>query len=116
MKSQVDLSPGDIIRVDFSPTAGHEQSGQRPAIVLSHKALNRKTGMPFVAPITNTQRLWEGEIPLPTNLKTTGVIVMTQLRVLDLSYRGYVFVESVPIETLEHARALITAFLLDETS
>jgi mRNA interferase MazF len=35
-------SRGDVIWLDFSPQAGHEQAGRRPALVLSPQAYNKK--------------------------------------------------------------------------
>src|ERR1700691_3476721 len=34
---------GDIVWISFRPQAGHEQSGHRPAVVLSPAAYNAKT-------------------------------------------------------------------------
>ena len=31
---------GDVVWIDMQPQAGHEQSGRRPAIVLSPKSYN----------------------------------------------------------------------------
>ena len=35
---------GDIVWLNFSPQAGHEQAGRRPALVLSLKSYNDTTG------------------------------------------------------------------------
>ena len=43
---------GDVIWLHFDPQAGHEQAGHRPALVLSPKAYNSRTGLCLVAPIT----------------------------------------------------------------
>ena len=45
---------GDIIIMDFNPQKGHEQSGRRPALVLSNDILNHHSSLAFVCPITNT--------------------------------------------------------------
>lgn len=34
---------GDIVFLDFNSTKGHEQKGQRPAIVLSNNVFNQNT-------------------------------------------------------------------------
>jgi mRNA interferase MazF len=48
---------GDVILVEFDPTLGHEQGGQRPALVVSADALNKSpAGIVIVAPITGTDR------------------------------------------------------------
>ena len=35
---------GDVVWLEFDPQAGHEQSGHRPALVISPAAYNGKTG------------------------------------------------------------------------
>ena len=36
---------GDIVFLDFNPTKGHEQSGVRPAVVVSTNIFNQHTKM-----------------------------------------------------------------------
>ena len=43
---------GDIVWLEFSPQAGHEQAGHRPALVLSPAAYNNKTGTMVCCPMT----------------------------------------------------------------
>ena len=43
---------GDIVWVGFSPQAGREQSGHRPAVVLSPSEYNAKTGLMICCPMT----------------------------------------------------------------
>jgi mRNA interferase MazF len=42
---------GDIVRISFSPQAGHERAGHRPAVVLSPAAYNAKTSLMVCCPI-----------------------------------------------------------------
>lgn len=44
---------GDIVWMDFNPQLGREQAGRRPAVVLSPKAYNVKSGLLVCVPITN---------------------------------------------------------------
>lgn len=44
---------GDIVWLNFTPQAGHEQKGRRPALVLSPKEYNSKTGLAIFCPITS---------------------------------------------------------------
>lgn len=44
---------GDIIWLDFSPQAVHEQSGRRPALVVSPEFYNRRAGLAILCPITS---------------------------------------------------------------
>jgi mRNA interferase MazF len=43
---------GDIVWLNFSPHAGHEQAGHRPAVVLSPAVYNGRTGMMICCPMT----------------------------------------------------------------
>src|ERR1700679_1542121 len=38
------LLRGDIVWADLDPAKGHEQSGRRPVLVLSHQIFNEKSG------------------------------------------------------------------------
>ena len=43
---------GHIVWLDFTPQIGHEQSGRRPALVLSPSSYNHKTGLMICCPLT----------------------------------------------------------------
>ena len=43
---------GDIVWLHFSPQAGHEQAGRRPALVVSPSSYNGKTGLMLCCPMT----------------------------------------------------------------
>ncbi len=43
---------GDVVWLHFSPQAGHEQAGHRPAVVLSPASYNGKTGLMLCCPMT----------------------------------------------------------------
>ena len=74
---------GDIIKIDLDPHTGHEQGGWRPALVLSPKTYNAKTGLAVVVPITNQAKGYTFEVKLPTQIKTTGVILADQIKNVD---------------------------------
>jgi mRNA interferase MazF len=42
----------DVVWLEFDPQAGHEQSGHRPALVLSPARYNGKTGLMICCPMT----------------------------------------------------------------
>ena len=46
------MQRGDIWLVSLDPTAGHEQQGTRPVVIVSPAAFNDLTGTPVVLPIT----------------------------------------------------------------
>jgi len=95
------VKQGDIIKTNFSPQAGHEQAGYRPAVVVSCKAFNKTTQMPVVCPITNTKRPFPFHVSLDERTKTTGVILCEQIKTVDLDERGMEYVEELPQDMLE---------------
>lgn len=71
----VNYKQGDIIVMDFNPQKGHEQSGRRPALVLSNDILNYHSSLAFVCPITNTNKKHPFHIELDGRTQTTGAIL-----------------------------------------
>ena len=61
---------GDAVWITLDPQAGHEQSGRRPALVLSPAAYNGKVGLALMCPITNRQKGYPFEVPLPPDRKS----------------------------------------------
>jgi mRNA interferase ChpB len=100
---------GDIYLVSLDPTAGHEQQGTRPVLVVSPAAFNRLTKTPVVLPITtggNFARTAGFAVPLAgAGTKTTGVIRCDQPRALDLGARNARRLESVPPAILDEVLA-----------
>ena len=50
------MKRGDIWLVSLDPTAGHEQQGTRPVLIVSPAAFNELTGTPVVLPVTTGGR------------------------------------------------------------
>ena len=94
------VKQGDIIKVCLDPTAGHEQAGYRPAVVVSNDFFNKKTNLAIVCPITNTNNRFPLHIPLDERTATTGVILCEHIRTLDLNSRPHTVVESLPQDML----------------
>lgn len=44
---------GDVVKMSFDPQSGHEQSGWRPALVVSPGAYNRASSLALPCPITS---------------------------------------------------------------
>jgi mRNA interferase MazF len=87
---------GHFIWLNFDPQAGHEQRGNRPALVVSHDAFNRRLGFVFVCPISNTKRKNPFYVLIPTTEGVTGVILADQLRSLDYRAREAQFIAECP--------------------
>ena len=102
---------GDLIWIDMQPQAGHEQSGRRPAIVLSPKNYNGKVGLALLCPITNQIKGYPFEVILPEGLKVKGVILSDQLKSLDWKIRKAAFIDSVPDHTIEEVLKKVSTLL-----
>ncbi len=59
---------GDIVWLSFTPQAGHEQAGRRPALVLSPSTYNRKVGLALFCPITSRVKGYPFEVTVPRGL------------------------------------------------
>ncbi|MCD8049497.1 MAG: type II toxin-antitoxin system PemK/MazF family toxin [Clostridia bacterium] len=103
------VKQGDIIKVNFDPQKGHEQAGYRPAVVVSNDIFNQKTALALLCPITNTNNSFPLHIPLDNRTRTTGVILCEHIKALDLSARGYLFVEKLPDDLLKKLINIIFA-------
>lgn len=91
---------GDLIWLEFSPQAGHEQAGRRPALVLSPALYNRKSGLVLVCPITTKSKGYPFDVALPENLPIWGTVQADQLRNLDWKARKAAFIAQAPESVL----------------
>ena len=82
---------GDVILLSFSPRAGREQSGRRPAIVLSPKEYNSKVGLSIMCPITNQVKGYPFEVIIPEEFEVQGVILSDQVKSFDWKVRDAEF-------------------------
>ena len=77
---------GDIVWLNFTPQSGHEQAGRRPAVVLSPKAYNQRSGLLICVPITNQIKGYPFEVVLGGN-GATGAALADQVKNLDWKSR-----------------------------
>lgn len=98
------MERGDIWMVSLDPTAGHEQKGHRPVLIVSPTAFNRLTRAPIVVPITHGGTFAKTAgftVSLSgSGLETTGVVRCDQPRALDLAARHGRKLERVPKDVL----------------
>jgi mRNA interferase MazF len=102
---------GDLVWLQFNPHAGHEQSGKRPAIVLSPKAYNRKTGLLIACPVTNRTKGYPFEVVLPEGKPVTGVVLSDHVKSLDWRARKAAFICKTKPEITEEILAKLTTLL-----
>ncbi|TGL33922.1 endoribonuclease MazF [Leptospira koniambonensis] len=91
-KSKYTPEKGDIVWLNFTPQAGHEQRGRRPALVLSPKEYNAKTGLAIFCPITSKIKGYPFEVIVKSK-KIDGVVLSDQIKNLDWTIREAEFIE-----------------------
>lgn len=74
---------GDVVWLQFDPQAGHEQAGERPALVVSPAAYNGKVGLALLCPITTHIKDYPFEVQLPAGLRVRGAVLADQVKSLD---------------------------------
>jgi len=92
---------GDIVWVSFTPQAGHEQAGLRPALVLSPATYNGKVGLAILCPITSQIKNYPFEVLIPDGLKIGGAILSEQVKSLDWKIRQAEFICKLPKSTFD---------------
>lgn len=86
---------GDIVYLDFNPIKGHEQSGRRPAIVISNDAFNQYTKMVILCPITSNTKKFPTHYMLEDSKKITGSVLCEHIRSVDYETIKLKFIERV---------------------
>ena len=104
---------GDLVWLDFNPQSGHEQSGRRPAVVLSPTAYNKRLGLALVCPVTRQAKGYPFEVALPPSLPVTGVALSDHIKSQDWRARRAEFIAKLDSKTLtavlQRARTLLTS-------
>ena len=102
---------GDLIWLDFDPQAGHEQAGRRPALILSAKTYNQKTGLALACPVTNQIKGYPFEVTVSAGSGITGVILVDQLKSVDWKARQASKAGRVPPQDLDQVLARLAPLL-----
>lgn len=77
-----------VVIVDLDPAEGHEQAGERRALVVSYEPFHR-SGLATVCPITasRSEARYPGDVPIRAGVAgqtRDGVILVGQLRTISL--------------------------------
>jgi mRNA interferase MazF len=102
---------GDFIWIDLDPSAGHEQSGRRPAIVLSPHNYNAAAGLCVICPITSRVRGYPFEATLPDTISFRGVVLADQPRSVSWEKRPIKHAGRAPDFVLTEVRERLAALL-----
>ena len=106
---------GDIHWADFGETLGTEQAGRRPALVVSEHVFNARSSRVVVCPITSRPAEWPVVVPMPSSMRTRGVILCDQTRAIDRRARLFGYIERLPDDSLIVVRRVLGAILGMET-
>ena len=102
---------GDLVWLHFTRQAGHEQTGHRPAVALSPRTYNRKSGLALFCPITSQVKGYPFEVRIPDRFPIKGVVLCDQIKSFDWSARHATLAGKLPsapmTEVLAKARALL---------
>ena len=99
---------GDVIWLQFSPQAGHEQAGHRPAVVLSPSTYNR-IGLLLCCPLTTKLKGYPFEVALAGSKPSAALadqVKSVDWRARQVQRKGKVSDEEL-VEIRAKARALI---------
>lgn len=94
---------GDVLWADLDPTQGHEQSGRRPVLVLSHDVFNERSGTVIACALTSQEP--RAGFPLTLELRAARLskrswVKISQIRTLSVERLGGKL-GSVPVEEVE---------------
>lgn len=107
---------GDIVWIRFSPQAGHEQAGHRPALVMSPKNYNEKTNLALFCPITSKIKGYPFEVLLPASSTVAGVVLADQIKSLDWQARRVQFESRASSQVVSEVREKMTVLLIPNLS
>lgn len=102
---------GDLVWLNLSPRSGHEQSGHRPALVVSPKIYHEKSNLAVICPITSNTDAWPWKVMLPTDAPVQGAILTDQIRSIDRGARKLKIIGSVHYQILQDVLAKMTTLL-----
>ena len=98
---------GDLVWLEFTPQAGSEQRGRRPALVLSPKIYNEKVGLALLCPVTSKIKGYPFEVELPDGTTVSGVVLSDQLKSLDWRSRKVKFIERASLDVMKMVTARV---------
>lgn len=102
---------GGLVWLDFTPQAGHEQAGRRPALVMSPRIYHERSKLAVVCPITSNTQPWPWTVQLPDGLSVSGAILVDQVRSIDRGARRLRVAGSAPQSVVAEVQAKLAALL-----
>ena len=100
---------GDIVWLNFTPQAGREQAGHRPALVLSPAAYNDKTSLMVCCPLTTQIKNYPFEVVIGGD--PVSVALSDQVKSLDWRVRKAMRKGKASAAELAEVRAKLRAVI-----
>ena len=111
-KSKYVPGRGDVVWIDFNPARGHEQARRRPAIVVSPKSYNERTGMMLACPITSQAKTYPFEVEVGAG-KLNGVILADHVRALDWHTRKIAFIQKAALAAIATTQERLVQLIIE---
>jgi mRNA interferase MazF len=105
---------GDFVFLDFNPQTGREQTGRRPALVLSPGEYNSRTGLALMCPLTSRVKGYPFEVEVSSGGKISGAVLSDHVKTLDWRVRKAQFAEKAPAIVLDEVLAKLNALIFEE--
>ncbi len=100
---------GDIVWMHYSPHAGHEQAGHRPAIVLSNRSYNAKRGMMICVPMTSRIKGYPFEVMIAGQI--SSVALADQVKNMDWRARAASHKGRITASEMSEIRSIVAALV-----
>ncbi|KND54295.1 Programmed cell death toxin MazF [Candidatus Paraburkholderia schumanniana] len=100
---------GDIVWLHFDPQAGHEQTGHRPALVLSPGVYNGRTGLMLCCPMTTQIKGYPFEVVIAG--ERPSAVLADQVKSLDWTVRKATRKGKVDPRELSEVRRKVLALI-----
>jgi mRNA interferase MazF len=100
---------GDFVALTFDPQSGHEQSGRRPALVVSNTLFNKYTGLAIVCPLTNTDRHFPFHVAVANEPDVTGFVMVEQVKSIDFRARKAKLIGRASPSVLDEVLSILDA-------
>jgi mRNA interferase MazF len=102
---------GDIVWLQLNPQAGHEQSGHRPALVLSPASYNRASGLMLCCPMTSQKKGYPFEVALIDEPDRKSVVLADQVKSLDWKVRKAIKKGTASLDVVAETLSKLQALL-----
>ena len=102
---------GDIVWLQFTPQAGHEQAGHRPALVLSPASYNSRSGLMLCCPMTSQTKGHPFEVVMTDQADRESIVLADQVKSLDWKVRKAVKKGIAPVEVVTETLSKLLTLL-----